>query len=127
MLREKDLLTRLLNRNSYENKIKVYARADLHLRGYGNGLHELNNALGHEAGTRILTLIGKGFQQVFDEENPFRIDGDEFVSPVPHDNEENNQEKIARIQQMAESEGVSCFHWLCGGKYRGYRSHSDFS
>lgn len=26
MLREKDLLTRLLNRNSYENKIKVYAR-----------------------------------------------------------------------------------------------------
>ena len=81
-----------------KTRSKVYARrphqgADLHLRGYGNGLHELNNALGHEAGTRILTLIGKGFQQVFDEENPFRIDGDEFVSPVPHDNEENNQEK----------------------------------
>ena len=75
----------------------------------------------------MLTLIGKGFQQVFDEENPFRIDGDEFVSPVPHDNEENKKEKIARIQQMVESEGVSCFHWLCGGKHRGYRSHSDFS
>ena len=38
-----------------------------------------------------------------------------------------NPRVFTDLQQMAESEGVSCFHWLCGGKYRGYRSHSDFS
>lgn len=80
---EVDSLTGLLNRNSYENNLSTYSEdckfsiaciyADV------NGLHELNNRLGHEAGDKMLKSVAEVFKEQFGTESTFRIGGDEFL------------------------------------------------
>ena len=58
---EIDMLTGVRNRNSYEQNLSIYPSlckknlscifADL------NGLHELNNTKGHEAGDKMLQFV----------------------------------------------------------------------
>lgn len=83
-LSETDLLTGLKNRNSFEQNIKEYPAqckknivcvyADV------NGLHEVNNTKGHEAGDRMLRFVADKISEKFGAEHTYRIGGDEFVA-----------------------------------------------
>ena len=44
-----------------------------------NGLHELNNAQGHEAGDRMLRTVADHLKEQFPEDGIYRVGGDEFV------------------------------------------------
>lgn len=79
-----DLLTGVKNRNHYENQMRGYPEmcsSDI-ICVYGdvNGLHEINNKEGHQAGDKMLQEIAKRLQQSFGPENTYRIGGDEFVA-----------------------------------------------
>ena len=74
-------LTGLRNRNNYQKALEDYAKFT---KGTicciyidANGLHELNNSLGHGAGDTMLRFIGTSMKQFFGSSHTFRIGGDE--------------------------------------------------
>ncbi len=79
-----DLLTGVNNRNLYESRLPEYPKrcssrlacvyADV------NGLHEMNNRDGHDAGDRMLREVAAAIRQSFGPEHTYRIGGDEFVA-----------------------------------------------
>ncbi|HIW57206.1 MAG TPA: diguanylate cyclase [Firmicutes bacterium] len=80
---ERDALTGLYNRNRYETDLSAYLTAyrkslcciyiDL------NGLHELNNTRGHDAGDHALKSVAEQIKTSFGDENSYRTGGDEFL------------------------------------------------
>ena len=44
-----------------------------------NGLHEMNNDRGHEAGDDMLRAIAEEIRNRFDSKHAYRLGGDEFV------------------------------------------------
>lgn len=80
-----DVLTGCPNRRAYENEIKAlseealpsdltYVATDL------NGLKEVNDSLGHEAGDRVIIGAARCIESSFGKEGKaFRTGGDEFV------------------------------------------------
>jgi len=82
--------TGLLNRSAYEKYLQksentafspaacVYIDA--------NGLHEINNQYGHEAGDRMLRMLGELLREQFPEGKLYRVGGDEIVVfPTPEE------------------------------------------
>lgn len=67
VLSQTDLLTGLCNRNSYEQRLKEYASAGSMAVACiyvdVNGLHEMNNTMGHAAGDRMLKFVGSILQK----------------------------------------------------------------
>lgn len=78
-----DQLTGIKNRYSFEMQIDRMMRDKYgcHFCVYidANGLHELNNTRGHEAGDEMLRCIAQELKRQFDETLCYRIGGDEFV------------------------------------------------
>ena len=78
-----DLLTGTRNRNCYQNDLPVAAgrcrETLLCVFADVNGLHELNDRKGHEAGDRMLILVAEELIKHFGLEQVYRIGGDEFV------------------------------------------------
>lgn len=78
-----DALTGLLNRNSYHKAVEALKQQqpDTLACVYmdANGLHELNNHLGHSAGDEMLKATADALLSVFPKESIYRIGGDEFV------------------------------------------------
>lgn len=79
----RDQLTGLLNRNSYQKAMEFYEKTgeETLICVYidVDGLHELNNQLGHMEGDRMLVTISRFLQEIFGEEAVYRIGGDEFL------------------------------------------------
>lgn len=83
-LASNDQLTGLRNRYSYEEFLRLAAVQE-ETSVYCvyvdvNGLHELNNTKGHEAGDRMLQTVASLMQEEFGEKETYRIGGDEFVA-----------------------------------------------
>lgn len=78
-----DALTGLMNRNSYHTALdrlsegKKCSFACIYIDV--NGLHELNNHLGHQAGDQMLKAVADALRHMFPKEEIYRIGGDEFV------------------------------------------------
>ncbi|MGN0631998.1 MAG: diguanylate cyclase domain-containing protein [Ruminococcus sp.] len=102
-LADTDLLTGLLNRNCYETSItecKFNCRKNLTcIYVDANGLHELNDTKGHEAGDKMLKEIAWTMKKHFGEKNTYRIGGDEFVAFAVDESQESVQEKISGIDK----------------------------
>lgn len=102
-----DKLTSLLNRNSYELALKRYTKqqeipiACIYIDV--NGLHDLNNSLGHSAGDEMLCFIANAMKSIFIGEAVYRIGGDEFLIFVFHDTKEKIEKKIKALCNKAES------------------------
>ena len=79
----RDALTRLFNRHKYNEDLKELSKdVEGHLScmyADVNGLHELNNHLGHEKGDDMLCSVADTLKRFFPEETVYRIGGDEFV------------------------------------------------
>lgn len=77
-----DALTGVLNRNSYHERIDKLTENGVSLTCVFidvNGLHEINNHLGHQAGDKMLQEIANSMLEFFSDKDVYRIGGDEFV------------------------------------------------
>lgn len=100
-LAERDLLTGLLNRNSYESNLHNYPKSckfaltcvyvDV------NGLHDLNNTQGHTAGDNMLKAVAYTIRSHFGDKDTYRIGGDEFVAFARDEHIDSVKSKIDTI------------------------------
>jgi len=111
----KDALTGLLNRNSYEEYCSQYSSGKIHCIYIDvNGLHEINNEKGHMAGDMMLKFIADVLKESFKNEKIFRIGGDEFLI--------FSQDEISilsNIMQTIDSEISSCNYHISYGLAEG--------
>lgn len=81
---ERDVLSGLYNRNRYEadlsKYISQYKKSLACIYIDVNGLHELNNEKGHEAGDEMLKTVAGEIRKRFGTEYTYRIGGDEFLA-----------------------------------------------
>ncbi len=79
----RDALTMLYNRHKYNSDLEKLQKGESEsltcLYVDLNGLHELNNQLGHEKGDNMLCSVADALRKYFPEEMVYRIGGDEFV------------------------------------------------
>ncbi len=97
-----DELTGVMNRNSYETRLEELLKKTDGSLGCvymdANGLHEINNHLGHDAGDEMLRSVADALLSSFDKETVFRIGGDEFVvlvQDMPREEMERRAKKVA--------------------------------
>ena len=108
-LSQTDLLTGIKNRNHYENRLEEYPKmvtsnlicvyADV------NGLHEMNNKEGHQAGDRMLREVAGILQEKFGPDHTYRIGGDEFVVFRIDGKPENISSEIEEIKEKLDKQG----------------------
>lgn len=100
-----------------------------------NGLHELNNHLGHKAGDEMLICIGTSLVELFGCEDVYRIGGDEFIvfcidTPEEVVNrkvkefldkmEEKKREMDRRLEEiLQEKRDIDNFLAVCAVYFRG--------
>lgn len=84
---EFDGLTGLKNRNAFNRDVELLeieskATGDAVSCIYidANGLHEINNKLGHKFGDKMLQIVGGKVASVFGKDFSYRIGGDEFFA-----------------------------------------------
>lgn len=106
---ETDQLTGLRNRHSYDATLRHFAscRATPVYCLYMdvNGLHELNNTKGHEAGDRMLVTVAKRLRETFGESDTYRIGGDEFVAIGSCESKDEKLESLAMFLDEIEQVG----------------------
>lgn len=108
-LSQTDLLTKLKNRNHYENQLLKYpdmCTSNL-ICVYGdvNGLHEMNNRQGHQEGDKMLREVAAAMQQCFGTEHTYRIGGDEFLAFQMDAEPGQVTAELERIRQELEKKG----------------------
>ena len=106
-----DILTNMQNRNAYESSRDSWAKkctvslscvyVDV------NGLHELNNASGHEKGDQMLQTVALELQGRFGRDNCYRTGGDEFVAFVQDEPETAVRAAIDELIRALERKGCS--------------------
>lgn len=106
-----DQLTGLKNRTCFEQETEEYlarCRESVTLiYADANGLHDVNNNLGHTIGDQMLRFIGRCFQESFGADNVYRIGGDEFVVFVLDRPQMETEEKVAAVRERLLDEGYS--------------------
>ena len=111
MLGETDILTGARNRNCFERRRPGYAdkcRDSLTCVFVDvNGLHELNDTQGHEAGDAMLQTVAQAVIDNFGQADTYRIGGDEFVAFCPDSNREDVRRRITRMVQAVNEKGYS--------------------
>lgn len=113
-LSENDTLTGLNNRNSFESRLEDYPHsgATVLVCAYAdaNGLREMNNSKGHEAGDALLRAIADKMCESFGKRDTYRIGGDEFVAIIPDGNIDEVRMELQRMQTelVAKGYSVSC-------------------
>ena len=114
-LSKKELLTTMRNRNAYLlerheiSDLCNYSLACIYMDV--NGLHELNNTLGHESGDEMLIKIAKEIRHFFGEDFSYRIGGDEFVAFVL---DKKSEEIDLLIKQLVEKIEKQNYHVAIG-------------
>ena len=106
-----DRLTELQNRNSYEESLEGYptsgAEVIVCLYVDANGLHEINNTQGHDAGDKMLRAVASQLRNRFGEEHVYRVGGDEFVGFVPDGTVEWTRTELEALRKQLSEDGYS--------------------
>ncbi len=106
-----DLTTGLKSRNAFEYEQEEYAKnskkciACIYIDV--NGLHELNNSKGHDAGDQMLREVGKKMHTYFGESNCYRIGGDEFVAFLSDKPGKEIRQMMQEFRTAIEASGYS--------------------
>lgn len=102
-----DVLTGLLNRNSYRAALDSInaGKSSFYACIYvdANGLHDINNHLGHQAGDDMLKAVANALRAVFPKDDVYRIGGDEFVVICRHALKAAPEELFARLRKLLDS------------------------
>ena len=123
VIAETDLNTQIPNRNAYENHMNEYPlRCSNTLSCVYvdvNGLHELNNTKGHDAGDVMLKTVAQEMVRQFGIKDSYRIGGDEFVAFVvdepPRAVRERMSQLVANVEANGYSVAVGCATCSAGG------------
>lgn len=106
----RDTLTKLYNRNQYMKIMESCARSPLERVGAAyldiNGLKEINDSYGHEAGDQMIRSAAQVLMRHFPEQ-AYRVGGDEFVLIAPEISESLFHDKIRAVQEEMQHMGVS--------------------
>lgn len=115
-----DSLTGLWNRNRYHTALEQIKKetycsmACVYLDV--NGLHEINNRLGHEAGDQMLKTVSDILKECFPRDEKYRIGGDEFVVLCQNREEEEIRGMIQVVRQKARDKGYEVAIGMGWGK-----------
>ena len=108
-LGENDVLTGLYNRNRYEidlpNLVNGCRENLCCIFVDVNGLHELNNSQGHEAGDHMLRSVADKIRSCFDTLYAYRVGGDEFVIFVCDKPETETRQRILEMEDILKGKG----------------------
>lgn len=112
---EKDVLSGLYNRNRYERDLpgypSLFQKSLACIYVDANGLHELNNSQGHEAGDRMLKAVSGQLLDRFGRQHTYRIGGDEFLAFAPDMEEEDVTVRVREMEAALERQN---FHISVG-------------
>lgn len=115
---ERDLLTGVHNRNSYEKMLSQYTSRCEKTLGCiyvdMDGLHNLNNSKGHAAGDALLKCVAAAIQKEFGDADTFRIGGDEFIAFAIDMPEEEVRKKAAHLYEALKKQS---YHASIGIEY----------
>lgn len=104
-----DPLTGTLNRNSFHTAMDTLSNEENSSLACiyidANGLHEINNHLGHQAGDNMLKTVVEVFRRVFSPENVYRIGGDEFVVFCRNQEEQEVYNKSEHARKDLKKQG----------------------
>ena len=112
-----DQLTQIRNRNAFE--FEKDSIPDLCKSSLGciyidvNGLHELNNEKGHEAGDTMLRFVASEVKNAFSDKLSYRIGGDEFIAFAPDKEMEEIKEIVNEMIERIEKQN---YHVAVGYK-----------
>lgn len=116
--RDTDVLTGLYNRMRYEHDIanvfKNYEEPLACVYIDVNGLHEVNNTKGHDAGDVMLQTVADGIRKNFPTDYIYRTGGDEFVLFIPGAKTPDLKLMSQRLVQELSAQGYSVavgFSW----------------
>lgn len=105
------MVTGLRNRNNYQKALGDYAK---YTKGTicciyidANGLHELNNSLGHGAGDAMLRFIGTSMKHYFGSSHTYRIGGDEFTAFLMDESVGEIEKMISAFSEQIDENGYS--------------------
>lgn len=120
---EWDTLTGVRNRDSYEKRLKELpekiCRNLVIVYADGNGLHELNNMRGHNAGDHMLQAVSSTLQGTFGRDATYRIGGDEFVVLLPDAEEGEVLQKLSWAQKTLGEQGYEISAGEASGEKEG--------
>ncbi|MGN1389606.1 MAG: EAL domain-containing protein [Bulleidia sp.] len=113
---QRDVLTGLKNRNCYDQSYYRYPEQCRNLLACiyldANGLHELNDTKGHEAGDEMLIMIAGAMREAFGDQDTYRIGGDEIIAFASDISEEELKNSISnlreKISQKSYSASIGC-------------------
>ncbi|MCR4739356.1 MAG: diguanylate cyclase [Lachnospiraceae bacterium] len=71
-----------------------------------NGLKDVNDSEGHEAGDRLIKTVVSCLTKIFGEENVYRMGGDEFAVYAYEDTREGFEKKIEKARAMVKEKGI---------------------
>lgn len=104
---ELDALTGFKNRKAYYKDIEIIEQDKaLSMQPVGvvfadvNGLKEVNDSLGHEAGDALIASVAKTLTEVFPEAGKYRFGGDEFVILSFDKNEAAFRDRLERLSGL---------------------------
>ncbi|MBQ3161567.1 MAG: GGDEF domain-containing protein [Oscillospiraceae bacterium] len=101
-----DKMTGLRNRLYYNNFVNSIKPAEKYavILFDGNGLKNINDTLGHEAGDKFLCTIASAIASAVGKKgSSYRVGGDEFVSIVRSDNTEVLERIVADVHKKLEA------------------------
>ena len=111
VIAETDLNTQIPNRNAYENHMQDYPLRCANTLSCVyvdvNGLHELNNTKGHDAGDVMLKTVAQEMVRTFGIKDSYRIGGDEFVAFVVDEDPRMVRERMRALEANVEADGYS--------------------
>lgn len=109
---EMDALTGFKNRKSYYNAISAIENDDSKsmlpvgvIFADVNGLKDVNDNLGHEAGDKLIAYVARSILNVFPDAQKYRFGGDEFVILSFDESEEVFNSKLEKLSKQWNDEG----------------------
>lgn len=103
-----DTLIKAQNRNAYNRDYRLLEESSNLSLGviYAdvNGMKEINDSQGHQAGDRVLSYVADQITDIFPEKYFYRIGGDEFVVMYPGIGEAKFQEKSRQLKERFQSQ-----------------------
>ena len=110
-LGSKDMLTGVMNRNEMNNYVDDLSNGKYSDTSVGvifadlNGLKEVNDVEGHNAGDALLKNAANILREVFDENEIFRAGGDEFAVILKNVTQNDIEEKINDVNERCAKSG----------------------
>jgi len=100
-----DVLTDLGNRHSFKATLHMIEGMDLSVGVCFidiNGLKNVNDTLGHEAGDQLIIDVANAVGSVFKRKYCYRLGGDEFVAIVPQIDREYFEELTNKLRKKSK-------------------------